>query len=1043
MTMKFKLINLILLVSFIAPTSFVASQTPDWENPQVFAVNKENTRATALPYNNQQLAIADNYEQSPFYLSLNGLWKFRWVKMPSERPVDFFKNDYNTNDWKEIKVPGNWELQGYGIPIYTNVEYPHPANPPYIPHTDNPVGSYKKAFELPTTWDGRRVYLHFEAGTSAMYVWINGQKVGYSQVTKSPVEFDITKYVQKGKNTVAVEVYRWSDGSYLEDQDFWRLSGIDRNVYLYSTDQVRIQDFFATPDLDKNYKNASLNVAVKLKSFSAQDNNGTFVLSLLDANGKSIFINSSQVKIATNTELNLIINQKVNNPKLWSNETPNLYTLLLTLKDNAGKIIETTSCKVGFRKVEIKDAQLMLNGKALLVRGVNLHEHNQYTGHYVDKQTMLDDIRMMKRNNINAVRMSHYPHSTLWISLCDQYGIMLCDEANIETHGMGAELQGWFDKSKHPAYLPQWADAHKDRIERLFNRDKNHPSVILWSMGNECGNGPIFHEMYKWLKNIDPSRPVQFEQAGENENTDIVCPMYPRIKYMKEYAARTDVKRPFIMCEYAHAMGNSTGNFQEYFDVIATSKHMQGGFIWDWVDQGLATKDENGRFYWAYGADFGSAQYPHQENFCLNGLVNPDRTAHPGLAEVKKVYQDIIFKAKDISNGIISIENRFLYNDLNNYDFKWELLKNGEKIAGEKLDILQAAGTTKTIKINLPVIKADDGVEYFINLYAYTKEPTELIPAGFEMAREQFAFPINKYFITESISGNAITVKEANNNVTVTAGDISMNFNKRNGQLSNYKQKNEVLLANGPKPQFWRAFTDNDFGNNMHVRSNIWRTAGENKELKTMDVKQSGDSVTVTSVYDLIDVNSDYVINYTVYANGKLKVAVNWIAGNTKLAEMPRFGMQLILNEKFSNFSWYGRGPWENYSDRNTSSLIGIYKSTVAEQYFPYLRPQENGNKTDVRWLSLTDNNGLGIKISGIQPLSVSALNFLAEDFDPGLTKKQQHLNDMNPRKQVVLQVDLLQRGLGGDNSWGDFPHEQYLLKAKQYSYGYIIEPAK
>ncbi|WP_321332560.1 glycoside hydrolase family 2 TIM barrel-domain containing protein [uncultured Bacteroides sp.] len=1020
----------------------IYAQAPDWENPAVFAVNKEATRASSLPYDNEQLAIKDCYDQSPFYLSLDGVWKFHWVKVPEERPVDFYKEDYNTRDWDNIKVPGNWELQGYGTPIYTNVTYPFPKNPPYISHNDNPVGSYKRTFDLPESWNGRRVYLHFEAGTSAMYVWINGSKVGYSQVTKSPAEFDITAYVKPGKNDLAVEVYRWSDGSYLEDQDFWRLSGIDRSVYLYSTAQVRIQDFFATPDLDGSYKNGKLNVAVTLKNFQPTVANGTLELTLLDEAGKRVFRSSQKVGVPVAGNEMINFEQKVSSPKLWSTETPDLYTLLLTLKDQKGRLVETTSCKTGFRKVEIKDGQLLLNGKVLLVRGVDMHEHNQYTGHYVDKETMLKDIRMMKRFNINAVRMSHYPQSPLWYKLCDKYGLMLCDEANLETHGMGAEMQSWFDKSKHPAYLKEWAPAHRDRIERLLERDKNHPCVIIWSMGNECGNGPVFHDMYQWLKQRDPSRPVQFEQAGEDVNTDIVAPMYPSMKRMKEYAGRTDVKRPFIMCEYAHAMGNSTGNFQEYFDIIATSKHLQGGFIWDWVDQGLATKDENGRFYWGYGGDFGAAQYPNDENFCLNGLVFPDRTPHPGLYEVKKVYQNILFKAKDLSKGLISVENRFLYLDLKDYNFQWELLKNGNVVQKGTFAITQPAGTTRDVKLNIPAVHSEQGTEYFLNVFAYTKYPTDLIPADYEVAREQLPFAGNNYFPLSSKASNAkVEMKEEDNSLNFTCGDVSMSFNKRSGELFSYRYKDQRLLNGAPQLQFWRAPTDNDFGNHMQLLCNVWRTAGLNKQLKSMDVKQDGDKVVITSVYFLRDVTSDYTLKYTVYADGRLQVNGSWEAGSNILPEIPRFGMQMILRQEYSNFTWYGRGPWENYTDRNTASFIGRYSSTVQEQYVPYLRPQENGNKTDVRWLTLTNKEGIGIRIDGLQPLSVSALNNLPEDFDPGLTKKQQHINDINPRKEVVLHVDLLQRGVGGDNSWGDYPHEQYLLNAKSYSYGYVISP--
>ncbi|KAA6300102.1 MAG: Beta-galactosidase, partial [Candidatus Ordinivivax streblomastigis] len=933
----------------------IHAQTPEWENPEIFGINKEPARATALPYSNEQQAIADVYSASPYYQSLDGTWKFNWHKKPVDKPEGFYAAGYDVSKWDNIQVPGNWELQGFGTPIYTNITYPHPKNPPYIDHNDNPVGCYVRDFMISKDWDGRRVYLHFESGLAAMYVWVNGQKVGYSQVTKSPAEFDITPYIKQGKNTLAIEGYRWSDGSYLEDQDFWRLSGFDRSVYLYSTAQVRIQDFFAKGDLDQSYKNGLFSVDVTLKNYSSSIDAARHTsteIKLLDATGKTVYTEAK-----TGTTINF--KKKITSPHLWSNETPYLYTLLLRLQDANGKAIEISSAKIGFRKVEIKNAQLLVNGKPVLMRGVNIHEHNPYTGHVQDEATMRRDIALMKQNNINAVRMSHYPQSPLWYKLCDEYGLFLCDEANIETHDMGAEWQSWFDQSKHPAYRPEWAEAHKDRVVRLIERDKNHPAVIVWSMGNECGNGPVFHDIYKWVKQRDTSRPVQFEQAGENENTDIVCPMYPGMESMKKYASRTDVTRPYIMCEYAHAMGNSTGNFQEYFDIISTAPHMQGGFIWDWVDQGLAATDDSGRKYWAYGGDIGGYQYTHDQNFCANGLITPDRKPHPGLYEVKKVYQDILFHAKDLSKGIITIENRFLYNDLKNYDFKWEVTKNGEKISDGKLNISQAALTKKDVAISLPVIASEakqSSVEYFLNIYAYTKAATEMIPAGHEIAREQFAFPTNNYFggllrdARNDVTASVEIAKEDDNAIVLQAGNVTLNFSKRNGSLDGYAYNHKRLLSSGLQPDFWRAPTDNDFGNRLPELANVWKLAGQNKKVNHFTVNQSGNEVILTADYTLNDVSSPYTVRYTVSGDGKVKVHISWKAGKQGLPELPRFGTQLRLPPEFEIFTYYGRGPWENYSDRNTSSFIGIYKSTVSEQSFDYIRPQENGNKTDVRW---------------------------------------------------------------------------------------------
>ena len=1040
--MKIKIILTYVLTSIF---SFVFAQEKsvvnDWENPEVFQINREPARAAFLPYADASSAIADNYTRSPWFLNLDGNWKFAWSPTPDQRPKDFFKTDFNTINWKEISVPSNWELKGYGIPIYTNITYPFIKNPPYIDHTDNPVGSYRRTFELPEKWDERHVFLHFEAGTSAMYIWINGEKVGYTQNTKSPAEFDITKYVKPGKNLVAVEVYRWSDGSYLEDQDFWRLSGIDRDVYLYSTGDARIADFFARPDLDGSYKNGSLSVDVKLKNLnSTVKKSQTVEAKLVDTTGKEVFTKEIRINLGANAIESTTFKQNITAPKLWSSEAPNLYTLLLTLKDEKGKFIETVSTKIGFRKVELKNGQLLVNGVRIMVHGVNMHEHNPINGHYQDKETMMKDIRLMKQLNINAVRCSHYPNNLEWVKLCNQYGIYLVDEANIESHGMG-DLPGDFDKSKHPAYLPQWYAAHMDRIHSLVERDKNMPAVIIWSMGNECGNGLVFHDAYKWIKKRDNSRLVQFEQAAEDIDTDIVCPMYPSISFMKEYGNRDNVKRPFIMCEYAHAMGNSSGNFQEYWDIIHSSKNLQGGFIWDWVDQGFEMTDEVGRKYWAYGGDMGSQNYDNDENFNHNGLVWPDRTPHPGAFEVKKVYQDILFKGIDLKKGIIQVKNGFSYTNLDKYLFKYEVLENGTVIKVGTVDVSLAPLSKKQVQLELPKLLAKDGVEYLLNIFAYTRVGSEIFPQNFEVAREQFNIGESRYFVKAAETGKNSNVKEDKYRITLIAAGVEVEISKQSGLIQQYQSGGEHFFNQMPTPNFWRAPTDNDFGNNMAVKSNVWRTAGKNLTLKKIEIKEAAGKTSVVANLTLNDVASDYTITYTMDADGSLTVLTSYKAGTNQLPEMPRFGMIFSLNKELDNFDYYGRGPWENYADRNTASFEGIYNSKVADQYVPYTRPQENGYKTDVRWLTLTNNSGNGIQIEGLQPICISALNNYPEDFDAGLTKKYRHTNDITPRKEVVICVDLAQRGLGGDNSWGALPHNQYQLKNKEYSYGFVIKP--
>ncbi|TCN53161.1 DUF4981 domain-containing protein [Flavobacterium circumlabens] len=1039
-------INIFLLPLLLLCGTFAFAQEKDrndWENPQVFQINREPARAAFLPYADEISAISDKYENSPWYFSLNGKWKFSWSPTPDQRPKDFYKTDFSTLHWKELQVPSNWELNGYGVPIYTNITYPFERNPPFINHWDNPVGSYKKDFVLPENWKNRHVFLHFEAGTSAMYIWVNGQKAGYAENTKSPAEFDISRYLKPGKNDLAIEVYRWSDGSYLEDQDFWRLSGIDRNVYLYSTDNIRISDFFARPDLDAKYKNGSLNVEVSLKNLtSIAVNNQKLTAKLVDASGKNVFTKELYVNFEASKIQTINFSQNVSNPKLWSSETPNLYTLVLTLKNAKGDIVESVSSQIGFRKVELKGGQLLVNGVRLMVHGVNIHEHNPVTGHYQDEATMMKDIRMMKQLNINSVRCSHYPNNITWVKLCNKYGLFLVDEANIESHGMGVEGQPliWMNPKTNPGYLPEWREAHLDRIYSLVERDKNMPSVIIWSLGNESANGPVFHEAYKWIKKRDTTRLVQFEQAKENENTDIVCPMYPTIAYMKEYAARKEVSRPYIMCEYSHAMGNSSGNFQEYWDIIRASKNMQGGFIWDWVDQGFETTDEAGRKYWAYGGDMGSQNYLNDENFCHNGLVYPDRTPHPGAFEVKKVYQDILFNAVDIKNGVIEIVNDFGFTNLSKYNFNYEILENGKVIKEGTINVVLEPKTKKKFKLDLPKLESKEGTEYVLNVFAYTKTGSELLPQHFEIAKEQFVIEDSNYFAKQE-KVNASKIQEEKEQFVLTSDNVVIKISKSTGLISFYSLKGEEYFKQYPEPNFWRAPTDNDIGNKMQIRTNVWRTAGKNTTLENIQLTEENGKKYVIAKLKLNDVASDYAIRYSLGNDGALEIQASYKKGSNPLPELPRFGMIFTLKNTLENLDYYGRGPLENYPDRKTAAFKGIYNSKVADQYVPYTRPQENGYKTDIRWFKLSSNTGNGLEIKGLQPLGMSTLNNYPADFDGGISKKNIHSSDITPRNEVVVCVDLTQRGLGGDNSWGLPPHEQYVLTQSEYSYGFVIKP--
>lgn len=1013
-----------------------AQERNDWENPAVFQINREPARAVFLPYSNEADVIKDDYSKSPYHLSLNGVWNFKWVAKPADRPLNFFEDKYDLSTWDKIEVPSNWELKGFGTPIYTNIVYPFTKNPPYINENDNPVGSYRRDFNLPADWKGREIFIHFEGGTSAMYIWVNGQKVGYSQNTKSPNEFNITPYVKAGKNSVSVQAFRWSDGSYIEDQDFWRLSGIDRDVYLYSTAKQRIADFFAKPDLDAKYINGSLSVDVKVKNYQSAKVGLKVEAKLIDKNGNLVFKKTAPAQLAANGITEITLASKVNKPAHWSNETPNLYHLVLNLIDDQGNSIEKVGTQVGFRKVELKNGQLLVNGVAIEVHGVNLHEHHPEFGHRMTRDMMMKDIKTMKALNINAVRCSHYPNDPLWVKLCNEYGLYLVDENNVETHGMGAEWQGWFDKSKHPAYLPEWKAAHLDRMYSLVERDKNQPSVIIWSLGNECGNGEVFYEMYDWAKKRDNTRLVQFEQAGENRNTDVVCPMYPSIKNMKEYAARPKVERPFIMCEYSHAMGNSNGNFQEYFDIIRSSRHMQGGFIWDWVDQGFKVKDENGDSYWSYGGDYGARDLQNDENFCHNGIVWPDRTPKPGAMEVKKVYQDILFYASNLEKGEVKIVNNFAYTNLNTFKFVYQVLKNGEIIKESEIAIELKPQSAKVFTFTLPELKSIAGTEYHLNVFAYTKNASELLPAGHEIAREQFNLNKGNYFTAQKNS--TVTIQDEKS-YKLSANGVEVYINKRNGYIDWMGKNGKSFFKTTPRLNFWRAMTDNDFGHNFGKQVNIWRTAGDNTSLKSIEIKDENSEKTLIATIKLNDLDAENVICYSLDEKGALKIVSTFIA-SSKLPELPRYGMIFTLDKEFSDLTYYGRGPWENYSDRNTAAFVGIHKSTVGEQYVPYTRPQENGNKTGLRWFTLSNAEGKGIKISGLQELSGSALYNSPTDFDDGLNKKQRHTNDIVPRNEVTVCVDLKQRGVGGDDSWGAYPHSQYRLNEKTYTYGFLIQ---
>jgi beta-galactosidase len=1034
--------------------TFTEKDPRDWENPEMFNLNREAPHATLISFNDEASALESVKENSPNYLSLDGTWKFNLVKSPEQRPYWFFKDDYDTRDWNDIEVPSNWEMKGYDVPIYVNVSYPHKKDPPFIPHEYNPVGSYKRSFTIPPGWRDKEVFLNFGAVASAFYVWVNEQLVGYSQDSKTPAEFNITKYLKRGNNSLAVEVYRWCDGSYLEDQDFWRMSGIQRPVFLHARPKTFIKDFFANGDLENNYTDGLLKLDVSVKSSGSKYNDFIVEASLFD-NGQKLYSEEKAIRLDGNGE-EVNFTKGFPEIKKWTAETPDLYSLVISLKKGDGELLESVSSKIGFRKVEIRNSQLMVNGVAILIKGTDMHEHDDVNGHVIDGAMILKDIRVMKSHNINAVRTSHYPQQELWYEMCDKYGLYLIDEADIESHGMG------YNKDVTLADKPQWAAAHLDRMQRMVERDKNHPSVIIWSLGNEAGDGNNFLNNYKWTKNRDVSRPVQYERAEKSTNTtekhtDIYCPMYPRIAQLEEYAKDENNDRPLIMCEYAHAMGNSTGNLQDYWDVIEKYPLLQGGLIWDWVDQGILQIDESGEKYWAYGGDFGEEGVPSDGNFCINGLTWPDRTPKPGLTEVKKVYQYISFKPKDLDNGLIIIGNKYDFIDLAEFSFDWEIVSDGAIIQSGKLSLPDLKPKTEAL-VKIPIEKTDPapGAEYFLNLRASRSDEWNLVPEDHVYASAQFKLSAEGKRVTAD--DNKMTILQTNNagnNLEVSGENLKVIFNLEKGRMESFNFKGRELLLKAPEPDFWRPPTDNDYGYGMDRKLGIWKKAGEGAVVTKANVSQPEmGKIMVLFKYDINNPEgvkiADYSTTYTVSGSGDIIISNSFSKLSDIIPEIPRMGMQMQLPEEFSNLKWLGRGPHENYIDRKTSADVGLYESSVSDQYVNYIRPQENGYKTDVRWLTLTDDNGTGILVSGNPLICFTALNNIHDDFEspgklsqyrPDAKTANRHINDVKPRELVNLNIDLGQMGVGGDNSWGAEIHPEYRLRDRKYEYSFRIRP--
>ena len=1049
--MKLKKRTFLILMAALTAT-FASAQKqplPEWQSQYAVGLNKLAPHTYVWPYADaSDIEKPGGYEQSPYYMSLNGKWKFNWVKNPDNRPKDFYQPSYYTGGWADINVPGNWERQGYGTAIYVNETYEFDdkmfnfkKNPPLVPSAENEVGSYRRTFKVPADWKGRRVVLCCEGVISFYYVWVNGKLLGYNQGSKTAAEWDITDVLNEGENVVALEVYRWSSGAYLECQDMWRLSGIERDVYLYSTPKQYIADYKLNASLDKDkYKDGIFGLEVTVEGPSSTT--GSIAYTLKDDSGKAVLQDAIQIKSRGLSNFIAFDEKKIPNVKAWDAEHPHLYTLVLELKDDQGKVTELTGCEVGFRTSEIKDGRFCINGVPVLVKGTNRHEHSQL-GRTVSKELMELDIKLMKQHNINMVRNSHYPTHPYWYQLCDRYGLYVIDEANIESHGMG---YGPASLAKDSTWLP----AHIDRTRRMYERSKNHPSVVIWSLGNEAGNGINFEKTYEWLKSVETNRPVQYERAEQNFNTDIYCRMYRSIDEIKAYLAQPDIYRPFILCEYAHAMGNSQGGFKEYWDLIRKYPNLQGGFIWDFVDQSCRWKGKDGVMIYAYGGDFNRFD-ASDNNFCDNGLISPDRVPNPHMYEVGHFYQNIWTTPADLSKGEVNVFNENFFRDLSAYYMEWQVLKDGKVIRTGRVDDLKVA-PQETAKITLNIGKTCTCKEWLLNVSYKLKNREGLLPAGFTVAKNQLT--LNDYKAPSMDLKNVETTNVATvvpqiidnqyHYLIVKGNNFVAEFNKQNGYLSKYAVDGTEMLKEGAAltPNFWRAPTDNDMGAGLQNRYAAWKNPG--LKLVSLNSKTENDQIVVNAEYDMKNVSAKLYLTYVINNEGAIKVTQKMTADkNAKVSPMFRFGMQMQMPKCFETVEYYGRGPVENYSDRNHSTDLGIYRQSVDEQFYSYIRPQETGTKTDIRWWKQLNAGGNGLKVVGDAPFSASALHYTICSLDDGEQKDQRHSPEVQKADLTNLIIDKAQMGLGCVNSWGALPLPQYMLPYGDYEFTFILTPVK
>jgi len=1049
----------LLAIHFLFFTNCCFAQLPpELLNPELVSINRMPMRANAFAFENWVIASSFEKEKSANFFSLNGDWKFNWVQDPNKRPIDFHENNFDDSKWSLFKIPASWEVNGYGLPIYVNQPYDfaghnlryNKMNPPYdIPANNNPVGSYRKKIVIPNGFKGKQVFLHVGNAKSCLFVWVNGKKVGYSEDSKLAAEFDITQFLKEGENLIAFQVFRWSDASYLECQDMFRFSGIERSVYLYATNKLNIRDFKINAELDKKYENGELEVKVEVdnykseKGYLSKKDSFNVEVQLKDANGKIVYQDQTKdyATVLGNYKTNVAFKTTVENVQSWSAETPYLYTLYLILKNKEGELLEIIPQRIGFKKIEIIGANFLVNGKRIFLKGVNRHEHHPRNGHTLSKEDMLKDMEMMKKLNINAVRHSHYPPDPYWMELCDQYGLYVVDEANIESHGLG------YDLSVTLGNKSVWKEAHLQRVQRMYERDKNHTAVITWSLGNEAGDGSNFYAAYDWLKE-KTKLPIQYERDidyGKPNNTpfsEIFCPQYISPDGMLKYA-KSNAQLPHIQSEYAHIMGNSLGNFKDYWNIIENNPKLQGGFIWEWIDQSIDTV-KNGRRIKAYGGDF-PLEGPVDENlsdnnFCVKGVVDAYRNLTPMALEVKQVYQNI--KTYWQGKKTLLVKNGFFFKNLDNIYLHWALQENGVIKETGKIETIQLAPQQEQIFLIATNYKQKADKEYQLNIYYALKNEETFLNKDYTVASEQFL--LNELHAKNSTPVLKQNLKwvQTNKMVQINGSSFSVQFDMENGKLLRYTKNGEEIIQSGPVPSFWRAPTDNDIGAGFNQRLRIWRNVYDSTRQLTYDILPVEKGlIKVSFSKNLLNGDAKHIQVYSIYGDGSIKVENNFEALKGKYPLLLRAGNDLTIAGDFKNIDWYGRGPGENYWDRKTNTFLGQYAQTIDEQYYPYARPQESGNHTEVRWVSLSNSKGKKIKfIYNDSLLSFSALPYHLNDLDPEMNKKQYHSGELNKRAEIYMHMDLNQTGLQGMDSWGAWPLEKYRIPFKNYAYSYWIK---